>query len=247
MIYITGDCHADFRRFNKENFPEQNDMTADDFVIVAGDLGLIWDGSKEEQWWIKWFSEKPFTLLFIDGNHDNHDMLDKMPEESWHGGRTHVIAPNIRHLMRGQIFDIDGKKIFTFGGAKSHDITDGILDPDDPEYKGKLKRLRNEHALYRIKGVSWWEKEMPSEEEYEEGLRNLDNAGWNVDFIITHCAPASVQSLIDSKREPDALTDYLEEIRKKCSYDRWFFGHYHEEEAATDKDICLYEQITRIV
>ena len=23
MIYITGDCHGDFKRFNKKNFPEQ--------------------------------------------------------------------------------------------------------------------------------------------------------------------------------------------------------------------------------
>lgn len=26
MIYVTGDCHSDFVRFNKENFPEQEEM-----------------------------------------------------------------------------------------------------------------------------------------------------------------------------------------------------------------------------
>ena len=39
MIYITGDCHSDFERFNKDIFPEQNEMTKDDYVIVCGAFG----------------------------------------------------------------------------------------------------------------------------------------------------------------------------------------------------------------
>lgn len=27
MIYITGDCHREYRRFNTQNFPEQKGMT----------------------------------------------------------------------------------------------------------------------------------------------------------------------------------------------------------------------------
>ena len=33
MIYITGDCHSNFERFNTWNFPEQKEMTKDDYVI----------------------------------------------------------------------------------------------------------------------------------------------------------------------------------------------------------------------
>lgn len=68
MIYITGDCHADWTKFSTESFPEQKDMTRDDFVIVCGDFGL-WHDNPTEQWWFKWLEEKNFTLLFIDGNH----------------------------------------------------------------------------------------------------------------------------------------------------------------------------------
>lgn len=32
-----------------------------------------------------------------------------------------LIQKSFLHLMRGQVFEIDGKKIFTFGGASSHD------------------------------------------------------------------------------------------------------------------------------
>ena len=37
MIYVTGDCHGDFRRFNKKYFVEQLKMTKEDFVISESD------------------------------------------------------------------------------------------------------------------------------------------------------------------------------------------------------------------
>ena len=30
MMYVTGDCHADWRKFNKECFPEGTNLTRDD-------------------------------------------------------------------------------------------------------------------------------------------------------------------------------------------------------------------------
>mgnify|MGYP003248266971 CR=1 FL=1 len=32
MIYITGDCHADFHKFSTNAFPEQKEMSRDDFL-----------------------------------------------------------------------------------------------------------------------------------------------------------------------------------------------------------------------
>ena len=70
MIYITGDCHADFRRFNTEIFPEQHEMTMEDYVIICGDFGGIWDKDKEssrEKWWLDWLEAKSYTILFVCG------------------------------------------------------------------------------------------------------------------------------------------------------------------------------------
>ena len=75
MIYITGDCHCNFERFNTENFPEQKEMSKDDYVIICGDFGLVWDNGGEDIWWRKWLEQKPFTTLFVDGNHENFDLL----------------------------------------------------------------------------------------------------------------------------------------------------------------------------
>ena len=142
MLFITGDTHSDFRRrFNTTNFPEQKNMCKDDFVLICGDFGGIWNyecESKEEKHWLDWFEERSYTLLFIDGNHENFDRLYNYPEKEWHGGKVHVIRPHVLHLMRGQIFEIDGKTIFTFGGAKSHDTQGGILEQDDPNYGKRL-------------------------------------------------------------------------------------------------------------
>ena len=75
MIYLTGDTHAEFKhRFNVDNFPEQREMTKDDYVIICGDFGGIWDAneeSKSEKYWLDWFEERSYTLLFIDGNHES--------------------------------------------------------------------------------------------------------------------------------------------------------------------------------
>ena len=79
-IYITGDCHGDYRRFNTENFPEQKTMTKDDYVIICGDFGF-WSEDREQRWWRNWLEAKPFTTLWVDGNHENYDLLAPVPAE----------------------------------------------------------------------------------------------------------------------------------------------------------------------
>lgn len=250
MIYITGDCHSSFERLNTRNFPEQKEMTKDDYVIICGDFGAVWNKekeSKQETSLLNWLDDKSFTTLFIDGNHENFDRLYAYPVEEWHGGKVHKIRPSVIHLMRGQVFMIDGKKIFAFGGASSHDMEGGILEPDDPNFKLKRRRLDRERRNYRINHLSWWQQELPSEEEMAEGRRNLLANDNTVDFIISHCCASSTQALISHGiYKQDILTDYLEEIRQKTQFKRWFFGHYHDNRNVNMEEILLYEQVIRI-
>ncbi len=250
MIYITGDCHGNFERFNASIFPEQKDMTKDDYVIICGDFGGVWNKDKEsktETMVLDWLDCKPFTTLFVCGNHENFDRLNAFPTEVWNGGKVHRIRPSVLHLMRGQVFELSGKRIFTFGGASSHDIDGGILELDDPDYSKKKKVLDKGTKPYRINHLSWWKEELPSEEEMDEGRRNLlkyDNA---VDFIVTHCCSTSTEALIShGVYKPDVLTDYLEEIRQNVKFKKWFFGHYHDNRNVNAEEILLWEQIIRI-
>ena len=255
MIFVSGDIHGNPVRFSTDNFYEQKEFSGikeDNTVIVLGDFGLVWNHNGEssnEKWWLDWLEEKPFTVCFVDGNHENFDRLYQYPVEEWNGGKVHKIRDNVIHLMRGQVFEIEGNKFFTFGGASSHDISAGILEVDDPDFKKKRKELdKNPYALYRINHVSWWKEELPSKDEFREGIENLKKHDWKVDYILTHSPSASVIALLgQGLYEQDILTEYLEEIRCKTEYKRMFSGHMHVNRAINEKDILLYEQIIRIV
>lgn len=248
MVYITGDIHGDPRRFTMDIFPEQKEMNKDDYVIILGDFGLIWDWkgkSSTEKYWLDWLDNKSFTTLFIDGNHENHDRLDAFPIEEWNGGKIHRIRPSVLHLMRGQVYQFSGNKWFTFGGASSHDIKDGVLEPDDQRIK---QWSHDRFKLFRVNKRSWWDRELPSQQEMEDGLNNLKNNGWKVDYILTHCASSSTEVLIGGGLyKHDYLTKYLQEVREKTDYRKWFFGHYHIDKQINTEEICLFENIIRVL
>lgn len=254
MIYITGDIHGDPRRLSKAIFPEQVGMTKNDYVIICGDFGLVWDKeeSENERYWLNWLQDKPFTTLFIDGNHENHERLDAMSVSEWNGGKVHFVRPNVIHLMRGQIFNLQGQNFFTFGGASSHDIRDGILYPEhykegikDKQFKKKYQNMRNAGKMFRVNGYSWWERELPNEQEMKEGFANLKKHGNKVDYIISHSPCTSDLYLMGGKGlyNSDVLTNYLESVRTTTAYKKWYFGHMHINKQVSMQDICLYEQI----
>lgn len=252
MIYVTGDTHNDFHRLTNGNFPECQGMTKDDYVIILGDFGGVWNKEEdgEEKFWFNWLEERPFTTLFVDGNHENFDRLLNYPEKEWNGGIVNEIRPSVLHLKRGYVFNIDGRKCFAFGGAKSHDIQDGILEVGDD----RIKKWRKDYSrMFRINHVSWWKEEEPSKEEMDLGIKTLEENNWNVDFVFTHECPTSdlfqLYHFLDKSGLPVEsyeLTNYLEEIKVKLNYKKWFFGHHHDNRAIDDKDLLLYEQIIRI-
>ena len=175
MILITGDIHGshDIHKLSNKGNPDFKDifnsMTKDDYVIICGDFGLVWNNDKEDMWWRSWLNDRPFTTLFVDGNHEIFDLLNAYPVENWHGGKIHRIAPSIIHLMRGQLFDIEGKSFFTMGGAESHD------------------------REFRTIGISIWEQELPNNKEYAQALSTLENCEYKADYVITHCAPTDIE------------------------------------------------------
>lgn len=221
MIYITGDTHVpiDVEKLNEALFPEQKRLTRSDYVIICGDFGGIWDNSERHKEWLRWLSERPFTLLFADGNHENFDMLEEYPVTQWNGGKVRVVADNIIHLMRGQVFFIDGKCFFVMGGAVSRD------------------------RFMRTEGKSWWKREMPDSSEFNEGLKNLGDVGFDVDYIITHTAPSDIVGRFYSCTEEKPLNEYLQYVCDTAKFKKWFFGHVHCDMEIDDKFVVLYDRI----
>lgn len=127
--------------------------------------------STYEKEMLDWLESRNFTTLFVDGNHENYTRLYNYPVEEWKGGNVHKIRNSVLHLMRGEVFDIDNKKFFVFGGARSHDIQDGILNLDEEE---KIYEYRKRGAFFRIRDFLWWDLELPTNEEMENGIKNLE-------------------------------------------------------------------------
>lgn len=246
MIFVTGDTHGSFQRFGTKYFPERQAMGRHDCIIVAGDFGGVMTGTPSEEHWLNWLEDQPFTTLFVDGNHENFDRLNSMPIHRWHGGSVHFVRSHVIHLMRGQVFVIHGLTIFVMGGAATHDIQDGILDPASPDFEQEYWFKRRTRQMFRVKGVSWWPEEMPSDAEYEEALKNLNRVNWQVDFVLTHCAPSSVQKKLDRDFTPDRLTDFLETVKERCNFTYWLLGHYHRNCVTDGRFIILWEQMVKL-
>lgn len=253
-VYVTGDCHADFHKFSTDNFPEQKELTKEDFVIICGDFGGVWSDTNEERYWLNWLSRKKFTTLFVDGNHENFDRLysNEFKTVDFCGGKAHRIRKNIFHLIRGNVYDICGKKFFAFGGASSHDIKDGILNLEDFADLREMVKIYNnltrQGKMLRINHISWWKEEMPSEDEMVFGFETLKECDNTVDFVVSHCCPQHIASIFShGQYKPDKLTSYFNDVAERVNFSKWFFGHYHNDVAVSDKYIMLYHQITRII
>ena len=246
-LYITGDTHGDFSRFRPESFYEQERLTKEDVILIAGDFGGVWYGDSRDDAGLNFLDSRPFTTAFVSGNHENYDALAAYPQVEWHGGRVRTIRPSVLMLERGQVFDLGGRMFFAMGGASNHDIQDGILEPDAPDFLRRFQQLNAQGAAFRVNHRSWWREELPSEAEYARARASLDQAGWTVDYILTHCGPTSIQNdLLGPLSKPDALTDFLEGISQRCRFKYHFFGHYHGNEIIRKKYVLLYEQIIRL-
>ena len=226
MLYITGDTHmpTDIGKLNTRNFPDQKQMTKNDYVIICGDFGGVWDGGKEDRFWQKWLDDKLFTTLFVDGNHENFDLLGQCETTELLGGKVRRVSKSVFQLLRGEVYVIEGKTFFAMGGASSHD-----------------KAVRKE-------GRNWWAGELPSDAEYQNARDNLGRHGWAVDYILSHCSPDSIHDRLTSTYPNDGLTFFLEHVVKAdCVYEQWFFGHYHVDVDVDPKHICLFQRVLRLL
>lgn len=208
--YIIGDVHGDQVLWDACISPM---LKSGDRAFVLGDFGVgFWNGRYwSEETFYDYLEQQPYMVCFVDGNHEDFNKLNSYPVESWHGGQVHRIRKNVIHLMRGEIFELEGKTIFTFGGGYSYDYA------------------------RRAEGYDWWPQEMPSQEEYQHAYQNLEKHDWKVDYILTHTCPSEtiaymrtmqigVKDLVEGERE---LNLFLDCIRAETSYQKWYFGHFH--------------------
>jgi len=118
MIYVTADLHGDVLRLKEAAIKR---LGKRDTLIILGDFGFLWDGSKREKKLLKWLGRRRYQLLFVDGAHENYDLLAGYPVEPLLGGQARHISGKLYQLMRGEIYTIEDKTLLCFGGGESED------------------------------------------------------------------------------------------------------------------------------
>ena len=201
MIYITGDMHGDLERFKT---PEIKKLKKDDILLVCGDFGFLWNGGKEEEKMLQWIGKRPFITAFIEGCHDNYDLLERYVPQDWNGGKARNITGNLFHLCRGGVFQLEGKTFFAFGGGDSEDHDE------------------------RLQSNMWWSAEQPEEQEVRQAHEALSQVNYQVDYILTHDVPTRLKGFLNMEdNELSLIHAFLEIIGKNTEYKTWFFGKYH--------------------
>ena len=244
MIYVTGDTHAsnNIAKLRPSRWRKGQTLTRDDYLIICGDFGAFWGPLENDRKILSWHESNPWTTLWLDGNHENHDMIDDLPVCERFGGSVHIHPdfPHLIHLMRGEVYDLptsagETVRAFVMGGAPSID------------------------RLWRIEGISWWAREMPSDEEYAHAERSLERVGWSVDYVFTHDLPRrAIPDALAADKSYDArygvatseIDDFLQRVDDRLDKDRlrmWYAGHYHvDTKVMDDKHCVLFNSVVRL-
>lgn len=228
MIFLCADTHGrDYlgkvKSFFDMKTASESLCKEKDYLIILGDAAICWDGETQDAEVQEYFQSLPVTTLFLDGNHENYDILDSISTEHWHGGKVQFITSYIIHLMRGEIYDIDGHSFFVFGGADSYN-------------KAELTA-----------GLSWWAQELPSEEDYENAWTNLKRHGFSVDYMLSHAGPYEVvgEMGFGSYDESAELAHKLQRFADNTDFEEYYFGHFHED-ATIEQFHCIMDEIVTI-
>ena len=221
--YITGDCH---QRFDKiYNFIYKMNLTENDNIIVLGDMGLFWRYDKQDADMIIDFYEDQFkcNLYFIDGNHENFNLLKHIPIIDATG--IGKVSKHIFYIPRGTVVNFEGKKCLCLGGADSID-------------KGR-----------RTENLGWWADEQITQEQIDNVIAGhydyvfthaapRDIVDYNKAIL---CDPRFADLDIDTTSE-----NRLQQLRDKITFDHWCFGHYHQDVHLDDKYACYFHSFEEV-
>lgn len=213
MIYVTGDTHGEPERF-------KNKLKKHDTLIVLGDFGFLWQGGKEEQKRLHDLAKKKYQILFIDGTHENFDLLEALPIEEFAGGRARRVERKIFQLLRGETYTIEGKTLFTFGGGFSVD------------------------EFERRESGCFWQQEKPTEADYQNAKAHLEAAGGKVDYILTHEPSFQLAQILKvGDSEANDLTYFLDTVQKTVEFEKWCFGKWHVDRKIPLRYYAVFKEI----
>jgi len=249
--YIYGDLHngdyGELLPLSKNNFPIQKKLTKDNILFQLGDFGCYLhypttEDYKKELRNRKDLSSRNFTLFVILGNHENFDLIYDLPlVEKW-GGLVYeekLEGGSIYIAKHGEVYTINGKTIFVYGGARSSDIEYRHSFDEIGKYKSVKKYRYGEYIGRRRKKiklsqVTYWKEEIPSSLDQLNALYNLAKHNYKVDYVMTHTCPQSIipqvfENTVDNfdNKFSCPVAYFLDKVYLKINFSKWFFAHFH--------------------
>jgi UDP-2,3-diacylglucosamine pyrophosphatase LpxH len=221
--FLKGDIHGNL--FEIIDFINRFNLGKNDNIIILGDCGIAWRKDRKDlDQNIKLWNQcsNGVKLYFLDGNHENFNILNSLPIENNMG----KIADNIYHLRRGQVYEFENKKILVCGGADSID---------------KYRRIEN---------FTWWKEETISQETIDDIPAGhydyvLTHCCPRSVFEKNKIYLSTLQFLDENKINYNS-EDMLEQLKNKITFDHWFFAHYHINRNLDEKFTCLFEDFREV-
>ena len=212
MVYVTGDTHGSIARIR--NFCNNNDTTTDDIIIILGDAGFNYYLNEKDDWLKDKASELPITIFCIRGNHEcRPENLGGYITKEFHGDIVYYQKeyPNLLFAKDGGIYNLADKRCLTIGGAYSVD------------------------KQYRVaRGWMWF----ADEQLFDHEMKEIDSYIYKdpkYDYVFTHTCPYKTRPKhlflpqIDQSTVDNSMEHWLDTIDDKITYDKWYFGHFHDD------------------
>ena len=214
MIFLLSDLHG------KLDFEGLNSYLAcgkeDDLLIILGDLGLKFENTAENKNFTEGFLKITKNIAIVDGNHENFSFLSSFPEEELYGSKIRRLTDHIILLQRGNVYRINGKSFFVFGGCKS-----------SPKWK--------EQGL-------WHPGDEPSDSELERAYASLEKNRYRVDYVLTHKYEQTpgVGTVCEKLQQLNCFID------ENVSFKLWYAGHWHKNGAIDEKHLLVYDKLVQL-
>lgn len=146
-------------------------------------------------------TELGIQLLFIDGNHDDHEFLRSAGAETGFA----QIAENLWHIRRGTVWSWRDKTWCGLGGAGSID------------------------KFMRTPGVDYWDDEVVTIGQVTRALAALGEA--EADVILTHERPTTAPRVVPKKSFGHMVDAHIKSTPELLAHlgepQVWAYGHYH--------------------
>lgn len=253
-LFVKGDLHGNIiEALSYNHNPDLRQLTADDVLVVCGDIGLGWTGAdKTYKYILDFLAAKPYQIVFVRGNHDHIGVIRNCSKPTEGNGRTveliggtfsnpvynDKVYENVYWVSDSAIVRICGHKSLLISGASSHDVWNLVM----PYEKERKRHLRRNHQFFREVGISWWSDEginipyLYSLLKYYCNIQewqlwnNKDEWIGDFEFIFSHDCPGEMCSLYARdvyRMKPTVNEIVLERLRTHLNYRFWVHGHMH--------------------